>query len=257
MATARRVTDQPDVTVVLPARNEAGTIAQVIRRLSAVLHDRAWTHEIVVGDSASTDDTAARAKAAGPRVRVVREERPGKGRILTRCFQASRGRVLAFMDSDLDLAPEELPWLIDAVLGGAACAAGAKDGPALASRPWLRRSGSLVVNGAARLLLRTGLTDHQTGMKAFDGATLRAVLPRVKEHGWLWDTEVIWRILQEGGRVVQVPVQLAPGRTDTFRSWEGGWTGARDVMTLYGRLAREPRLAGTPLARRDAVLPGS
>ncbi len=243
----------PLVSVILPARDEAGTIAEVVRRVAASVERRGWSYEIVLGDSASSDDTVARALEADPRLRVVRAERPGKGFALTRAFLHARGQILAFMDSDLDLAPEDLPALIDAVLAGAACAAGAKTGAALASRPFFRRIASRAVNVAARLALRSGISDHQTGMKAFDGAALRAVLPEVMEAGWLWDTEVLWRLGQRGSAVVQVPVGLSGARDGAFRSWPDRITGLAQVLSLYARLSREP--ARNP-AHADAVASG-
>ncbi|NIP79393.1 MAG: glycosyltransferase, partial [Gemmatimonadetes bacterium] len=204
------------------------------------LEGRGWSYEIVVGDSASTDDTADRALSSGIPVRVVSESQAGKGRILTRALGQCRGRVLAFIDGDLDLSPEELPRLIEPVLAGATCAVAAKEGAALAARPRLRRIGSRVVNTLARVLLRTGLTDHQTGMKAFSGDALRDVLPEVVETGWLWDTEVLWRLRRRGATFAEVPVTLTRARGSGFRGLRDSVDGARQIMAMYRRVAVEP-----------------
>ena len=243
---------QPLVSVVLPARNEAATIAEVVRRVAAALERHGWPGEIIVGDSASVDGTAARALSADPGIRVVRAEEPGKGLILTRALLQARGEIVAFMDSDLDLAPEDLPALIAAVRAGAHCAAAAKTGEALAARPLLRRAGSRMVNLTARLALRTGLQDHQTGMKAFHGPTLRHVLPDVKERGWLWDTEVLWRLRRSGATLTQVPVALHGNGGETFAGWKSRFDEAGALLGLYARLARENAL---PAASADALGP--
>lgn len=225
----------PDVSVVIPAHNEMGTIAEVVRRVDACLDARGWSKEILIGDSACTDGTVLAAVATGLPIRVVSAVEPGKGRILTRAFLQSRGRVLAFIDADLDLFPEELPRLIDEVRAGATCAVGVKTHTARASRPLSRRIGSFLVNAAARIVLRTGLTDHQTGMKAFDGDALRAVLPEVVETGWLWDTEVLWRLKSAGGSVTEVAVTLSySGFTDVRHL--NSVDGARQVLAMYRRV---------------------
>lgn len=226
---------RPDVSVVIPAHNEASTIAEVIRRVDACLEARGWSREIIVGDSASTDDTVAEALATGLPVRVVSAFESGKGRILTRALMEARGRVLAFIDADLDLSPEELPSLIDEVLDGATCAVGAKAGEALAARPLHRRLASRVVNAAARRFLRTGISDHQTGMKAFSREPLRQVLPYVVETGWLWDTEVLWRLRRAGATAIEVPVTLLDARGSGFRG-ANGIEGGRQFMALYSRV---------------------
>ena len=236
----------PYVSVVLPARNEQATIDSVVRRVGAALAKHGWSYELILGDSASNDGTVARAVGADPATRVVREDRPGKGLVLTRALQATRGEIVAFMDADLDLAPEDLPALIAAVRAGAGCAAAEKTGEALAARPLLRRFGSRLFNTATRLLLRTGLSDHQTGMKAFHGPTLRGVLPDVKEQGWLWDTEVLWRLRRAGAKLCQVPVAMHGAGNRAFPGWGSRFACAGQMVGFFARLARE---ADAPAAR--------
>lgn len=106
------------ISVVLPALNEAATVADVVRAASHELVD-----ELVVLDSGSTDDTAERATAAGARV-VHREDvlpelepLPGKGEVLWRSLAATTGDVIVFLDSDLiDPDPEFVPSLLGPML---------------------------------------------------------------------------------------------------------------------------------------------
>jgi glucosyl-3-phosphoglycerate synthase len=94
------------VSVVLPARNEESTIAEVVSRIRA---DLAGTlvDELVVIDSLSSDATAAKARAAGVVVHSVADIRPdlgisaGKGEALWKSLFVTSGDVLVFIDSDL------------------------------------------------------------------------------------------------------------------------------------------------------------
>jgi glucosyl-3-phosphoglycerate synthase len=81
------------VSVVIPARNEAATVAAVV----AVA--RRAADEVVVVDDGSTDDTAGVAAAAG--ARVVRQAPQGKGRAMRAGLAASTGDVVVFADADL------------------------------------------------------------------------------------------------------------------------------------------------------------
>jgi glycosyltransferase involved in cell wall biosynthesis len=230
----------PLVSLVLPARNEAGTVAEVIHRARRALNVAGLAeHEIILVDSASTDGTAAVAVAADAGVRVVRVREPGKGRALSAGFRRARGRVLAFIDSDLDLAPEDIPNVLRPVLAGSAVAVARKTGQVQASRPILRRVGSRVVNAVAGAVLGTGVRDHQTGLKVFQGRVLRAVLPHVQETGWLWDTEVIWRIVRRGGNVVEVPVALRGARPGHLQGWRQEVGALGQAGALCVRLTRE------------------
>lgn len=111
------------VSVVLPALNEGPTIAAVIDTITPMLGG--LVDELIVLDSGSTDDTAARATAAGARV-VHREDvltdiepRPGKGEVLWRSLAATTGDLIVFIDSDLvDPDPLFVPRLLGPLLTG-------------------------------------------------------------------------------------------------------------------------------------------
>ncbi|WP_158849157.1 glucosyl-3-phosphoglycerate synthase [Saccharothrix deserti] len=109
------------VSVVLPALDEEATVGAVVGVVRPLLGG--LVDELVVVDSGSTDDTVARAVAAG--ARVVRrtdvlpewEPRPGKGEVLWRSLAATSGDVVVFLDSDLvDPDPEFVPALLGPLL---------------------------------------------------------------------------------------------------------------------------------------------
>lgn len=110
--------DMPWVTVVVPARNEAGVIAGAIEDLGRQAYAGAAgpRFDVLVVDDGSDDDTAARARAAaaafGDRVRVMRRE-PGNGAatkaaVLAFARPHLRGEVLAVVDADARVAPDFL-----------------------------------------------------------------------------------------------------------------------------------------------------
>ena len=109
------------ISVVLPALNEAETIAAVIGTITPMLGG--LVDELIVLDSGSTDETAARARAAGARV-ITREEalpeippQPGKGEALWRSLAATTGDIIVFIDSDLiDADPMFVPRLVGPLL---------------------------------------------------------------------------------------------------------------------------------------------
>jgi glucosyl-3-phosphoglycerate synthase len=109
------------VSVVLPALNEAATVAAVIGTITPMVGG--LVDELVVLDSDSTDDTGGRASAAGARV-VHRDEvlpeippQPGKGEALWRSLAATSGDIVVFIDSDLiDPDPMFVPRLVGPLL---------------------------------------------------------------------------------------------------------------------------------------------
>ncbi len=109
------------ISVVLPALNEEQTVAGVIASIAPLVGT--LVDEIVVVDSGSTDDTIARAKAAGARVQTRESVLPyipvvdGKGEVLWRSLATAVGDIVVFVDSDLvDPSPDYVPRLVGPLL---------------------------------------------------------------------------------------------------------------------------------------------
>ena len=105
----------PEVTVVIPTRNRWELLSR--RALRAALLQEGVEHEVIVVDDGSTDGTPERIRALGdPRVRVIRNERPGRvARARNAGLREARGDWIAFLDDDDSWAPEKLRSQLDAV----------------------------------------------------------------------------------------------------------------------------------------------
>ncbi|GGM07479.1 glycosyltransferase family 2 protein [Deinococcus aerophilus] len=86
--------EAPSVAVVIPAYNEAETVADVVRVGLSL------TPEVVVASDGSSDDTAAVARAAGARV-VELPENGGKGAALRAALDATGATLIVMLDADL------------------------------------------------------------------------------------------------------------------------------------------------------------
>ena len=104
--------DTPLASVVVPSHNRARLLERTLR---SILAQQLVDLEVIVVDDGSTDDTAAVAAAAGPRVRVCRNARPaGVSTARNQGIAAARGDWIAFCDDDDLWAPDKLTRQLDA-----------------------------------------------------------------------------------------------------------------------------------------------
>ena len=121
VSTATRSEPPPLVSVIVPARNEAGNIPAIIARTPEM---GAGT-ELVFVEGHSTDGTyeaIARAIAAAPgrRCRLLQQSGRGKGDAVRLGFAEAAGDVLMILDADLTVPPEDLPRFYHGLVGGVA-----------------------------------------------------------------------------------------------------------------------------------------
>src|SRR4029077_10724732 len=109
---ARPVTaEEPLVSVVVPAYDEAATIEGVVRRVAEL----PLRTEIVVVDDGSTDATPEileRLRAELPNLRAERQDNAGKGAAVRRAIQLSTGEYVIVQDADLEYDPADIPTLL-------------------------------------------------------------------------------------------------------------------------------------------------
>ena len=146
-----------DVSVVIPAFNEEGGIADVVRRLAAV---GPW-REIVVVDDGSTDATAARAADAGARV-VRHPYNKGNGASVKTGIREAAGSVVLLMDADGQHDPGEALSVI-APVGIHDMVIGARRA---ADQTLVRTLGNRAFNGLASWLTDRPIPDLTSGFRA-------------------------------------------------------------------------------------------
>jgi glycosyltransferase involved in cell wall biosynthesis len=153
----------PKVSVVIPALNEARNLPHVFEKLPDGLH------EVIVVDGNSVDDTVATARRLRPGVRIVTQNRRGKGNALACGFAAATGDIIAMVDADGSADPAEIPQFVKALLDGADFAKGTRfaGGGGSDDITRLRRLGNWVLSGLVNLLCRTKYSDLCYGYNAF------------------------------------------------------------------------------------------
>ena len=225
-----------DLSLVVPAYNEAGVVGDSVRRIDEFLREMGLSYEIVLGDDGSTDATAGEVEALDlPRVRVVRRPHRGKGAILTDALAQTEGDYAGFIDADLEIDVAYLPEFLAALEDGYDVAIGSKalDPELNSHRPLSRRLTTMGYNLLARLLFRSPLSDHQAGLKLFRGELIRSLVADVRNEGWLWDTEVLVACQRADCSIKEIPVEAVRRREGHVGVITTSWTMLRDMGRLY------------------------
>jgi dolichol-phosphate mannosyltransferase len=200
--------------IVLPTYQEAATVTIVLQRIRAAVPG---AHVLVVDDG-SPDGTGDLAEAVGAElgsIDVMRRARKGG---LGSAYRGGmrwgldRGyEILVEMDADLSHDPSDLPRLIGAVEDGADLALGSRYVPGGSIPAWstLRRVLSRQGNRYAAALLRLPVTDATSGFRAYRATALAAVdLDSVRADGYGFQIEMVHRIVQLDGKVVELPIRF-------------------------------------------------
>lgn len=214
-----------ELTVVVPAYNEARRIDASIEKLLAWLPAHVARFEIVVVDDGSTDGTGKQVEerfgggsegAAGgssganpPRVRVQRRSfRGGKGAAVRAGVKAAKHAWILMVDADLSIPIAEL-LVLDEASRRAPIVIGSKRAPGSAIRyPPLRR----FVGGLGQRLISTfvvrGFHDTQCGFKLYRADVARELFGASRIDGFGFDFEVLFLARRAGYAVEEVPVAV-------------------------------------------------
>ena len=227
------------VSILMPVYQLESAIADNIDRVASVVGG--WQGvEVIVIDDGSTDDTrgfAEKAAAAHDFVTVVGyPTNRGKGGALKEGFGHSELPTVVFLDSDLDLPPEQLPSFVNEFerLGVDALVGAKRAAMAPGRYPTFRRVLSLAFATVNKLLFRLPVSETQTGLKTFKRSALNDTLPRLETDGYTFDLELLVRIRKAGGSMAEAPVALAKGSSSGV-SMATLWEMARDTLKIWFR----------------------
>jgi hypothetical protein len=200
----------PRVSVVVPTYNEAANLPHVFALIPKAVF------EVIVVDGLSTDGTIEVAQALWPDVRIVRQNRRGKGNAMACGFAEVRGDVVVMLDADGSADPREIPQFVEALVRGADFAKGTRfaSGGGSSDITATRRWGNRMLNRAANMLFDTHYTDLCYGYNAFWTHCLPALeldASGKTQDRELWgdgfeiETIINTRIAKAGLSIVEVP----------------------------------------------------
>jgi len=227
------------VSVIVPAFNEAASLAELIACIATVLQRLGCPYEIVVIDDCSTDNTPEILHtliAQYPFLHFVRLRRNyGKAAALSEAFTRAQGDFLITIDADLQDSPEEIPALLEQLRTRYDVICGWKQNR---QDSWTRILGSRFFNFVTARMTGLKLHDINCGLKGYRRQVVQELRLYGEMHRFI---PVIAR--QRGFLIGEIPVQHFPRRYGQSRyGWSRTLSGLFDLITLVmlGRYTHKP-----------------
>jgi dolichol-phosphate mannosyltransferase len=176
------------LSVVIPAHNEAESIAATVTALADTLTAERIPHEILVVDDASSDGTAAvvhDVSARNPSVRCVRSHLPpGFGHAIRAGLDHYTGDAVAIFMADQSDSPADLVRYHRVLMDGFDCAFGSRfvKGGGVHDYPLFKLVINRVVNFAIRVMFRHGYNDTTNAFKAYRREVIDNIHPLLSNH---------------------------------------------------------------------------
>jgi len=198
---------KPELSLVIPARNEEGNIETVVRGTTKVLDDARITHELIVVDDGSTDNTAAVVRTmmqAFPTLKLVSYPNGrGYGAAIRAGFDTAKGNIVGWMDGDNQTDPVIVADLFK-VLQKSGCAM-AKAVRVVRNESLWRRVQSSMFNLVFRALFGFYCRDVNAKPKLLRRSTERSL--HIISSDWFIDAEIVIKLSRAKAPVLEMPIE--------------------------------------------------
>lgn len=192
------MTDPAKISVVIPARNEAASLRDMLPRLARLMSDA----EIIVVDDGSNDDTTA--VCAESKVRHLRHHYPmGNGAAIKTGARSARGEVIIFMDADGQHKPEDIPVLLEKFAEGYDMVVGARQTGSHAGAH--RAVANDLFSRFATWMVQQPVEDLTSGFRVVKTKHFRKFL-YLLPNGFSYPTTITMSFFRAGFRVAYAPI---------------------------------------------------
>jgi dolichyl-phosphate beta-glucosyltransferase len=227
----------PDISLILPAYNEARVIPVTICEAVRYFDSRKLRYEIIV----AADGEMA---VANPALRVTgADARRGKGLGIREAVAIATGRTIGYADADNKVPIDEFDKFHPLLLAGVDAVIGSRNRGATIERaqPLYRRVGSRGFHYFMQTVVGLpGINDTQCGFKFFQHAVAKELFRRQRIDGYMFDVEILAIARRLRYRIEQVPIRWRDDADSRLDLVTGNLRNVRDIF----RIGLEHRFGG-------------
>ena len=233
------VTNNPHISLILPAYNEVSSIGRTIEDATSYFRQRNISYEIIVsadGDD-GTRELVAEMAMSNPALKVTgNRERCGKGCGIRRAMAMARGEIIGFADADNKTPIEEFDKIESVIRSGCDVVIGSRalSGSSIAQfQPLYRRLGSKCFRFFVHALVGLrDIVDTQCGFKFFQRHVAIDLFGRQIIDGYMFDVEVLYLAHLAGYRIAQVPVRWRDDGDSRLQLVSGNIRNGLDILRI-------------------------
>jgi glycosyltransferase involved in cell wall biosynthesis len=231
-----------DLSVVIPLKDEAESLPELLAWIENVVSTHNYTYEVILIDDGSTDNSwevIQHLRQKNNHIKAIKFQRNyGKSPALNEGFKAAQGKVVITMDADLQDSPDEIPALYDMII---------KDNFDLVSG-WKKKRydntltknlPSKLFNAATRRMAKIKLHDFNCGLKAYKNKVVKSVEVYGEMHRYI-------PVLAKWAGFHKIGEKVVEHRARKYGVTKFGWerfiNGFLDLTTLkfVGRFGKRP-----------------
>jgi dolichyl-phosphate beta-glucosyltransferase len=247
----------PDITLILPAYNEAKRIRNTVEESVSYLQSQGLTYQVIVaadGNDGTREIVAAMGKQ-DPGVEVMgHPERLGKGRGVREAMLRSRGAYVGFADADNKVPIEEFGMFWPVLQRGTPVVIGSRamDRSKIEKKqPLYRQLGSK----GFHLFMQTmvglpGITDTQCGFKFFSRDAAMRIFRAQQIDGYMFDVEILALARRFGYQIEQIPIRWRDDGDSRLDLISGNIRNVKDIFRIRWSMMTRNHSAAAPLQSR-------
>jgi glycosyltransferase involved in cell wall biosynthesis len=191
------------VSIILPAKNEAGALISLLPKLRQQFPDT----EIIIVDDGSSDDTIAVCQTHSAKI-ISHPYSMGNGAAIKSGARVAQGEILVFMDADGQHKPEDIPHLLEKLSTGYDMVVGARSNGSQAGMH--RAAANGFYNRLASWMTDQKILDLTSGFRAVKAVKFKKFL-YLLPNGFSYPTTITMSFFKAGFLVTYIPIH-APQR---------------------------------------------
>lgn len=199
----------PYVSLVVPCYNEGEHLEKSLPKVIAQLKKLKKSFELVIIDDLSQDQTVKIINAFIKKnnslpIRFIQHKKNiGRGGTVAEGIRLAKGEIAGFIDIDLEISPSYIPQFLEMISGNKADVVVGRRRYPFTQNNIQRIIASKLYSSLIQHTLKLPIRDTEAGYKFFNREKIIPILPKAKNAGWFWDTEIIALSYRHNLKVVE------------------------------------------------------